>query len=374
MKIMAGGVSDKRKRTAVLIALCLVLSLTVLFSVAYQNGRQGSAAAEENGYLYQILAESDDRGAHTDDSDGDKVPVAKSCGVLILGKDYDSNRTDAIICVYFDNEKGRVSTLQIPRDTYVTDGDYQGRINNLLPRYKTVAEEAGAADPMDTGIRKLMAKIRSDFGVSLDNYVFLDSKGIAALTDALGGVTLDIPMDIDYTDEDRGIDLHLDEGVQKLDGETAAMFLRYRQGYPQADLGRINAQKLYAAAMLDKLMNFKSVTSAATVMEALASYVKTDLTAEQVLALTTTLCLTDSSRVVMYTLPGNGVTVNGASYYGAYKGLLADVLCNGFYDASAYGLTVPDFYATVDGGYKDTEGVKLSSVLDHGISIPVYAN
>lgn len=374
MKIMAGGVSDKRKRTAVLIALCLVLSLTVLFSVAYQNGRQESAAAEENGYLYQILAESDDRGAHTDDSDSDKVPVAKSCGVLILGKDYDSNRTDAIICVYFDNEKGRVSTLQIPRDTYVTDGDYQGRINNLLPRYKTVAEEAGAADPMDTGIRKLMAKIRSDFGVSLDNYVFLDSKGVAALTDALGGVTLDIPMDIDYTDEDRGIDLHLDEGVQKLDGETAAMFLRYRQGYPQADLGRINAQKLYAAAMLDKLMSFKSVTSAATVMEALASYVKTDLTAEQVLALTTTLCLTDSSRVVMYTLPGNGVTVNGASYYGAYKGLLADVLCNGFYDASAYGLTVPDFYATVDGGYKDTEGVKLSSVLDHGISIPVYAN
>lgn len=353
--------------------MLLVASLTVLFSAVYQSGKEKSAAKADNEYLYDIFTEDGSAPSVPAGSNAATVQSEKSTGVLLIGRDFDSNRTDAIICVYFDGENERVSTLQIPRDTYVIDGDYKGRINNLLPRYKAAAQEAGATDPLDVGIKALMAKINANFGIRLDNYVFLDVSAVSALTDALGGVNVDIPADIDYTDTDRGIDLHLKEGVQRLDGKTAAMFVRYRQGYPQADLGRINAQKLYAAAMLDKLMSFKTLANATTVAEALASYVKTDLSAEQIVSLTARLCLADRSKFVMYTLPGNGVTVNGASYYGTYKELLAEVVCKGFYSVSALALEVPDFYATVDGGYTDTDGIKLSSVIDYGISIPVYA-
>lgn len=373
MKIIYGGISNKRKRQAVVLILLLVASLTVLFSAVYQSGKEKNAAKADNEYLYDIFTEDGSAPSVPAGSNAATVQSEKSTGVLLIGRDFDSNRTDAIICVYFDGENERVSTLQIPRDTYVIDGDYKGRINNLLPRYKAAAQEAGATDPLDVGIKALMAKINADFGIRLDNYVFLDVSAVSALTDALGGVNVDIPADIDYTDTDRGIDLHLKEGVQRLDGKTAAMFVRYRQGYPQADLGRINAQKLYAAAMLDKLMSFKTLANATTVAEALASYVKTDLSAEQIVSLTARLCLADRSKFVMYTLPGNGVTVNGASYYGTYKELLAEVVCKGFYSVSALALEVPDFYATVDGGYTDTDGIKLSSVIDYGISIPVYA-
>lgn len=373
MKIIYGGISNKRKRQAVALILLLVASLTVLFSAVYQSGKEKNAAKADNEYLYDIFTEDGSAPSVPAGSNAATVQSEKSTGVLLIGRDFDSNRTDAIICVYFDGENERVSTLQIPRDTYVIDGDYKGRINNLLPRYKAAAQEAGATDPLDVGIKALMAKINADFGIRLDNYVFLDVSAVSALTDALGGVNVDIPADIDYTDTDRGIDLHLKEGVQRLDGKTAAMFVRYRQGYPQADLGRINAQKLYAAAMLDKLMSFKTLANATTVAEALASYVKTDLSAEQIVSLTARLCLADRSKFVMYTLPGNGVTVNGASYYGTYKELLAEVVCKGFYSVSALALEVPDFYATVDGGYTDTDGIKLSSVIDYGISIPVYA-
>lgn len=366
MKIIKAGLTSKKRVPIVVLCLCTVLCLSVLFSVAYQNSR-GKAEAAGSDYLYSLYGES---AAPTKPMDTPK----SNRGVLVLGKDYDTNRTDAIICVCFNREKGGISTLQIPRDTYVTDGDYEGRINGLLPRYKTAAAEAGADDPMDAGIKQLMAKIKADFGVDTQNYVFLDSKAVAALTDALGGVTIDVPMDIDYTDEKKGIDLHLKEGVQRLDGKTAAQFIRYRQGYPQADLGRINAQKLYAAGMLDKLMGFNSLANATTVISALAGYVKTDLRAEDIIELGTELCMTKKSSIVMYTLPGNGVTVNGGSYYGTYRELAAEIVNKAFGEASVYALKVPDFYATVDGGYTDTEGLKLSSVIDYGISIPVYAN
>ncbi len=368
MKVVSGGLSNKKKRQGVFIILALVLSLTVLFSVAYQKGGDKEAAAEtgSNDYLYGIY--------ESDTEVFCESTTEERQNILLLGKDYDSNRTDAIVCISVNKTAGTVSTLQIPRDTYISDGDYSGRINTLLPRYKTAAAEAGAADPMDTGINALMKKLRDDFGISCHNYIFMDSSAVAALTDALGGVKLDVPADIDYTDTSRGIDLHLKEGVQTLNGEQAAQFVRYREGYPQADIGRIDAQKLYAAAMFDKLLGLGSVKNAAKLAEVLACYVKTDLTAEQVASLATQLCMTSPDRVTMYTLPGNGVTVKGASYYGAYRGLTAELVTAAFGEVSVHALKVPDFYATVDGGYTDIEGVKLSSVLDYGIAIPVYAN
>lgn len=367
MRIISGGLSNKKKRRGVFLTLALVLSLTVLFSVAYQKGKaeDEAVAAGGDGYLYGIYENTD---VFTESTTEERH------NLLLLGKDYDSNRTDAVICISINKTAGTVSTLQIPRDTYVNDGEYSGRINTLLPRYKTTAAENGAADPMDAGIKALMEKIKTDFGISCHNYIFMDSAAVAALTDALGGVKLDVPADIDYTDAARGIDLHLKEGVQTLDGTTAAQFVRYREGYPQADIGRIDAQKLYAAAMFDKLLSLGSVKNAAKLAEVLAHYVKTDLSAEQVASLATQLCMTKPENIIMYTLPGNGVTVKGASYYGAYRELTAQLVSAGFGDVSVHALKVPDFYATVDGGYTDTEGVKLSSVLDHGIAIPVYAN
>lgn len=362
MKILTGELSNKTRAVAVLTVLALLAAVLGAATAAYRGGQSVNGGGGDP-YLYSVLESGSQSPAQAGgEPDG--------CGVLVLGKDYDSNRTDAIICVYFDYDTGGISTLQIPRDTYIKDGDYAGRINTLLPRYREAAASAGSADPLDTGIHSLMAKLTEDFGVPLDGYIFIDSTAVEAITDAVGGVTLDIPTDIAYTDTARGIDLHLKEGTQRLNGAQAAQFIRYRQGYPQADIGRINAQKLYAAAMLDKLMGFSSVTAAISVVSALAAYIKTDLTADEAALLATKLFLAEAEQVVMYTLPGNGVAVNGASYYGTYADKLAVILANGF-AAQAAVPRVADFSA--DGGYADTEGVRLSSVLAHGISIPVYA-
>ncbi len=377
MKIISGGLTASNRRSAVLTVLALVLCLTVLFSVAYQKGRTGAAegtgGAEDavgGDYIYGLLG---DGALSVNGESGDSLGSTElRRNVLVLGKDYDSTRTDAIICVSIGSEG--ISTLQIPRDTYVTEGDYCGRINTLLPRYKTVAEKAGAEDAVATGIARLMEKIEADFGIRLHNYVFLDSAAVAELTDAVGGVTLEVPADIDFVDESRGMSLHLKEGRQTLTGEQAAQFVRYREGYPQADLGRIEAQKLYAAAMLERLTGLGSASTAARLAEILSRYVKTDLEAEEIAELAVRLCTAASDKVVMYTLPGNGVKVNGASYYGAYRGLAADIAVKGFGAPSAAALAVPDFYATSTGGYRDTEGVRLSTVLEHGLAIPVYAD
>ncbi len=361
MRIITGIKSNKARIALILTAFVLLASALTLATVVCRKISATESVKGED-YIYQAF-----------DSTKDTVPTEAGRGVLVLGKDYDSNRTDAIICVYFNYKSGTVSTLQIPRDTYVTDGDFKGRINALLPKYRTVAVSAGAEDPLETGIYSLMDKISADFGVKLDNYVFLDSSAVEAITNAFGGVTIDIPADIHYTDLERGLDLHLNKGVQRLNGKQAAQFIRYRQGYPQADIGRINAQKLYAAAMISRLKSFSSVTAAVSLVNTMGSFVKTDIDAETMALLTTKLCLAKKDDVVMYNLPGDGVRVSGASYYGTNAKMLAEVLKNGFVPVSATALKVCDF-STVAGGYSDTDGVTLSQALQSGIDIPVFAD
>lgn len=367
MKMMIGGVSNKKRAVLVLTVLVLLGSLLTLGSAAYQKNRQKGGST--GGYLYQVYGET--TGEQSAENSTETANSTRN--ILVLGKDYDSNRTDAIIIVSF-KEDGGVSTLQIPRDTYVTDGDYNGRINGLLPRYRAEAIDKGDGDPTDTGIKALAEKLYTDFGIKCDNYVFMDSSAVAQITDALGGVSVDIPADIDYTDAEREIDLHLKAGKQTLDGKTAAQFVRYRQGYPQADIGRINAQKLYAAAMLGKLQSLSSVTAAVKLVDTMAGFVKTDLTAEDVMRLATHLCMAKPDKVLMYTMPGDGVKVNGGSYYGVFTDKLCEVLAKGFDASVEVSSLKAESFSSQSGGYRDTDGVKLSSVLENGISIPVYAD
>lgn len=365
MRIITGSLSNKAKIRAALCLFAVLISVLSLGSVAYRKGAAKNEGEGED-YIYKVYTESS--GEHSA-----AIAEDEGKGVLVLGKDYDSNRTDAIICVYFNYKENSVATLQIPRDTYVTDGDYKGRINSLLPRYRAMAANSGAENALEAGIHRLMQKIEADFCIPLDNYIFIDSAAIEKLTDAVGGVKLDIPANIDYTDKSRGIDLHLKEGTQLLNGKQASQFVRYRQGYPQADIGRINAQKLYAAAMLDRLTSFSTLASAINVTDALSAYIKTDIDAESMALLTTKLFLAKQEDVVMYTMPGDGVKVGSGSYYGVFAPQLAEVLSKGFAPTKKESIKAEDF-SHLGGGYTDTDGVKLSSVLKHGLSIPVYAS
>ena len=366
MKMIIGGLSNKKRRAAVLMVFVLLASLLALGTVAYRKSRQ--TAPVTGGYLYQVYGET------TADGEESATPKEEPAhNVLVLGKDYDSNRTDAIICVSFKGD-GSISTLQIPRDTYVCDGDYKGRINGLMPRYRAEALERGDDDPTHSGIKAFAEKIDELFGIKCQSYVFMDSKAVAQITDTLGGVTVDIPADIDYTDKDREIDLHLKAGTQTLDGKTASQFIRYRQGYPQADIGRINAQKLFVAATLDKLQSLSSVKTAIKLTETVAAYVKTDLTAEETARLVTLMCMAKPDSVLMYTMPGDGVKVNGGSYYGVFADKLCEVLEKGFDTKTSATALGTQSFSSQSGGYRDTDGVTLASVLKGGLSIPVYAD
>ena len=224
--------------------------------------------------------------------------------VLVGGYDRVSGLADVLMLISLDRDTGEAVALQIPRDTYAayTDGSYR-KIN-------------GAPRALG-GMAAFRTLLSESLGISIDRYLALSPDAFRDLVDALGGVEIELGEDMNYEDPAQGLSIHLKAGKQRLDGETAEEFVRYRSGYANGDLGRLDAQKLFLAALFRQLREGLSPMTVATLAAALTQGTETDLTLSDVAMLAGELPMLEAERTMLVTAPGKAITgVNsGASYY-----------------------------------------------------------
>ncbi len=165
--------------------------------------------------------------------------------VLAAGFDQAAGNTDVLMLTTVDYDAGRIHVLQIPRDTYLSAGTAQNKINQIFPK---IYSQTGSIDAAMTALTK---QVSDAFGVPVDYWAAVDLAAFTALVDDLGGVTVAVPCDIQYRDPDGNL-IRIPQGEQTLKGQQAAHFIRHRAGYTEGDLGRVDAQKLLLAATYSK--------------------------------------------------------------------------------------------------------------------------
>lgn len=173
----------------------------------------------------------------------------------------DQFRSDSIMLTRIDPVGKKVTLVSVHRDTLVDMGEYgQNKLN--------AAHALGGA--------ALAVQTVSDLaGVPISHYAEINFDGFKDVVDALGGVEVDVPMEID--DQDAGG--HLDAGPQTLNGDQALILCRARHAYDEfgdGDSYRAANQRLVLAAIAKKLLAADVATMASTV-QALSQYVTTDL-------------------------------------------------------------------------------------------------
>ena len=192
------------------------------------------------GILLFFAARTDARGREespadrTEDSAVAADTAEAPMHLLLLGCDRAARLTDSILLVRVAPESGNVRILQLPRDTYAayTERDYK-KLNGL---YNTLGAD-GAAKWLETAL-----------GVRIDHVAVYDLDCVRHAVDAVGGVEIDIPFPMFYSDPVQGLEINLPAGVTRLNGEMAEQFVRFRAGYADADLGRMDAQKRFLEA------------------------------------------------------------------------------------------------------------------------------
>jgi LCP family protein required for cell wall assembly len=143
-------------------------------------------------------------------------------------------RTDTIMLLHVPTF-GPPILVSIPRDLRVEipGRDGRSRIN--------AAYAFGGAELLTRTVENL-ANLR------VDEYVEIGFGGFASIVNALDGIEMCLPAPM--KDKDAHIDLQA--GCQTLDGKNALGYVRARKSDPRGDLGRVERQRQFLAAVLKK--------------------------------------------------------------------------------------------------------------------------
>ena len=225
--------------------------------------------------------------------------------ILLAGMDQGGMRTDTLMLFSVNRTTRRLSLVSLPRDTLI-NGSY------TVPKLNSVyAANNGGSE----GVEMLLTRVGEIIGFIPDGYMLIQLDAFVELVDALGGVTFDVPVDMYYNDPSQGLYIDLAAGVQTLTGEEAMGVARFRSGYADADLGRVQVQRALLSAILDQAVSVKGVAKSPQLLNILLKNTDTDLTAANFLWLAESLLLADRSQIDTVTLPGSARYIGGVSYY-----------------------------------------------------------
>jgi polyisoprenyl-teichoic acid--peptidoglycan teichoic acid transferase len=180
--------------------------------------------------------------------------------ILLLGTDVGGGNTDVIASLRVDGGITRIT--QVPRDTYIeAEGYGPHKINALY--------SLGGTDLLK---RELARKL----GRPITHHVVVNLSAIRRMADALGGIEVDVPKRMAYSDNSQGLTIDLQPGLQNLKGRDLEGFLRFRHD-EMGDIGRLERQQLALQALFRKLTRPEQLVRLPVLLAAAGKDLKTDL-------------------------------------------------------------------------------------------------
>jgi LCP family protein required for cell wall assembly len=197
-------------------------------------------------------------------------PDIDNVSVLIMGVDEnehrdnaDGARTDALMVATFNKDDASINILSIPRDSlvYIPHVGYEDKINH--------AHAFGGPRATVETVEQLL-DIPIDYWVRLNFHAFVD------VVDALNGITVEVPYEFSESDSmDKRDTIHLQEGIQRLNGEEALALARTRK--LDNDIQRGKRQQDIMKAIIDRATSVDSVLNYDDVLEAVGDNMATNM-------------------------------------------------------------------------------------------------
>lgn len=212
-------------------------------------------------------------------------------------------RSDSIMLVHVPAGGGAVYITSFMRDSWVDIPGYgKNKINAALSF---------------GGVKLTVQTIENLTGVRVDHVAMVDFAGFKAVTTALGGVTIDNP--IEFTSSN-GTAEHFPQGEITLNGTEALSFVRERYKFIDGDYQRARNQQLFIKGMLTKVMSKETLTNPVKINDLVSSIapymtVDSEFTAAYIASLAPLVASMSANDVQFMTAPttGTGTSPDGQS-------------------------------------------------------------
>ena len=173
---------------------------------------------------------------------------------LIAGLDEAAENTDVLFTLGVHMAENRTYIAQLPRDTYINFGKSQNKINQIY------SSERAIGTAPDVAMQNLISKLSYTLGCEFDGYIAVNLATVKDIVDAVGGIDIELKSDMTIRiDGEKPIELKA--GKNHINGDVAQGFVRFREGYISADLGRIDAQKIFLNSLFAKISSGISLPS-----------------------------------------------------------------------------------------------------------------
>lgn len=183
-----------------------------------------------------------------------------------------NSRSDVNMLLIVNPKINHVEMISFPRDSYVPNP----ALGNISDKLTHTGND---------GVENTMNAIEQVVGFDINFFVKVNFTSVVEMVDALGGVTVDVPVAFCEQNSERSFaeeDLQcLEVGEQHVDGEEALAFARHRKSEGVGDIGRTHAQQKVIMAMIQKVLTPSGATKVPELLDIIPKYVVTNISNEQ---------------------------------------------------------------------------------------------
>jgi len=244
--------------------------------------------------------------------------------ILVAGVDDAGENTDMLMLCSQNLDSGDLKILQIPRDTLYRIENGSGKINRV---YRSVASKHGKEKAAELLAKELSVAL----GVPIEAYLVFGGNTVKEFVDLIGGVPVNVPVPIGYSDPKTGKKHTIPEGEQILNGEEAMAFVRHRESYAEGDLGRLDAQMSFLCGVAESLPRLKKWDRLLGVYQKILPNLLTNLREKDIIEIMMAYFKSRSSVSVSFLrLPGEATYTDGAWYYVLHRSATEKMLTDCF--------------------------------------------
>lgn len=233
----------------------------------------------------------------------------KRHNLLLLGVDdnpdspnlWSGTRTDTIILINIDPKTKTVNAISIPRDSKVFLAGNKG-VNKI-----NAAHAIG-------GIELTKSTIEKTLGVKVNRYVMVHQDIVKEMVDAIGGVDIYIEKPMKYRDRTAHLYIDFQKGQQRLTGQQAVEYLRFRHDI-LGDIGRTQRQQWFIRSLVKTLQTPETLPKIPELVSTAKKYIKTDLSVGEMAQYAELLRNIELDKTEIAMLPGQPNQRGAVSYW-----------------------------------------------------------
>jgi polyisoprenyl-teichoic acid--peptidoglycan teichoic acid transferase len=229
----------------------------------------------------------------------------KAITFLLLGidnrKQTRSMNSDVIMAVAINPNGKSATVVSLPRDMQLNPSGLPARkANYYFPYYYNIDQSTAFART-----KQLFSQV---FDMPIRYTAAFHFKGFEQIVDKLGGVTVDVDMNMRYVDREDGTNINLQKGTQLLNGKQALDFVRYRKSNrntkDSSDYMRNQRQHQVLHQVAGKIKSMNGIAHMGSVLDTAGNYIKTDIPSSEIRGMMESLLNIDRDQIKFISLQG----------------------------------------------------------------------